>query len=150
MNNLVFAILPAVGPLCPSGSCSITMESEKTSDFSPKIKWRAGLMILINPEVKKTNIFFRLVAAVFRVFSSEVLGYDINVKNQSSNSVSRPLSVQSQTLYSSSTPLQDSDLTFRQLSSCTNPLWVLDKLDPLVLLAWPSLSVLLWLQLGDI
>ena len=72
--------------------------------------------------VKKINIFFRLGAAGFRVFSSQVLGYDINVKNQSSNSVSRPRSVQTQTVYGSSTALQDSDLTFRQLSSCTNPL----------------------------
>ena len=72
----------------------------------------------IETKTKNGLLVFRLVASVFKIFSTEVLGYDIYIMNQTTPTlVQRPL----QSVYSS-TSLQDSDLTFRKLSSCTNPL----------------------------
>merc|ERR1719228_2031998 len=57
----------------------------------------------------RNKVESRLVAAVFRIFSTEVLGYDIIVMNQTSPSA------QPESVYD--TTLQGEDLTFRQLSS---------------------------------
>ena len=83
-------------------SCSTTKVTKWTSTCCQVAPQRAGLNILSRNTSFMTVKCFRLIAAVFNILSSEVLGYDVNVVTKENN--------------------LDKDETFDILSSCNSPL----------------------------
>ena len=90
-----------------------TLESSKRLKFLPAAEWRAGKCFLFNTwDIFYTFIFkrlsiLRLIASVFRIFTNEVLGYDVTLVIQPENMT-----------------VMNPNSQFMQLSSCRNALWV--------------------------
>ena len=63
-------------------------------------------MIILSTDLQiNISQHFRLIGSVFRIFATEVLGYDVSL-------VTQPETV----------AVLDRDSQFKQLASCTNPL----------------------------